>query len=81
MTGRVLPQDGGHYIARLATSRRWQPLRCAGARRSRRDEPDSGGVNPPLDDDLRRLVEAWPTLPDPVRVGILAMIEAARQAL
>ena len=28
------------------------------------------------DADLRRLVEAWPRLPDPVRAGILAMIDA-----
>ncbi len=38
--------------------------------------PDSSSGNPPLAPDLRRLVEAWPTLPDPVRAGILAMVEA-----
>ena len=32
------------------------------------------------DPDLRRLVEAWPTLPDSVRAGIPAMIEATAGA-
>ena len=30
--------------------------------------------------DLRRLIDAWPTLPDPVRAGILAMVEVAKGA-
>ena len=28
------------------------------------------------DSDLRRVAEAWPSLPGPVRAGILAMVEA-----
>lgn len=36
--------------------------------------------NPPQDPDLRQVVESWPTLPDPVRTGILAMIEATAGA-
>jgi hypothetical protein len=30
-----------------------------------------------LPPDLAELVAAWPTLPDPIRAGILAMIRAA----
>ena len=30
----------------------------------------------PIDADLRRLIDAWPTLPDPVRAGIIAMVKA-----
>jgi hypothetical protein len=32
---------------------------------------------PLTDPDLARLVETWPRLPDAIRRGILAMIEAA----
>ena len=31
------------------------------------------------DPDLAALIDAWPTLPDPVRAGIAAMIEAAKE--
>jgi len=31
----------------------------------------------PDDPELRRVVAAWPTLPEPVRAGILAMVDAA----
>ena len=40
--------------------------------------PSSSGGNPPLNDDLRGLIDAWPSLPEPVRVGIVAMVRAAR---
>jgi hypothetical protein len=33
-------------------------------------------VNEILDADLAALIEAWPTLPQPIRVGIVAMIKA-----
>jgi len=33
---------------------------------------------PRIDPDLARVVEAWPDLPEAVRAGITAMIEAAR---
>ncbi len=36
-------------------------------------------VSLPLDPDLARLVDAWPTLPEALRAGILAMIDAARK--
>jgi hypothetical protein len=35
-------------------------------------------VNKHLNPQLRRLLDAWPTLPEALRVGILAMIDAAR---
>jgi hypothetical protein len=38
------------------------------------DRPPTAG-----DSDLRRVVEAWPTLPEPVKAGILAMIAVAEQ--
>jgi hypothetical protein len=31
-----------------------------------------------LDADLQRVLDAWPTLPDPVRGGIVAMIGACK---
>ncbi len=35
----------------------------------------------PIPDDLRTVVEAWPGLPEAVRVGIVAMVEAASRAM
>jgi hypothetical protein len=32
---------------------------------------------PEIDADLDRLIDAWPTLPEAIRAGILAMVEAA----
>ena len=46
------------------------------ARSHHRNRPE----NPSQDADLRRVVEAWPTLPDPVRASIVAMIEATAGA-
>ena len=37
------------------------------------------GTFGPNDDDLDRVVHAWPELPKPIRAGILAMIEATRR--
>lgn len=31
----------------------------------------------PIDPDLARLIDAWPTLPDAMRAGIVAMVRAA----
>ncbi len=36
----------------------------------------SSDENQPLDADLRRLIDAWPKLPDAIRAGILAMVDA-----
>jgi hypothetical protein len=30
-----------------------------------------------IDADLARLIDAWPTLPDAIRAGIVAMIDVA----
>ena len=30
-----------------------------------------------MDDDLRRLIDAWPKLPDAIRAGIVATVAAA----
>ncbi|MEM6260660.1 MAG: hypothetical protein AAGI37_20620 [Planctomycetota bacterium] len=35
--------------------------------------------NGPIDSDLRRLIKAWPTLSDPIRMGILALLGAAEK--
>jgi hypothetical protein len=32
-----------------------------------------------LPSDLCRLIDAWPSLPDALRAGILAMVDAAKQ--
>jgi hypothetical protein len=32
----------------------------------------------PADPDLRAIVEAWPTMPEPIKAGILAMVKAAK---
>jgi hypothetical protein len=36
-------------------------------------------VEPKIDPDLQRVLDAWPTLPEALRAGILAMIGAARK--
>jgi hypothetical protein len=36
-----------------------------------------GAENVPNDPRLAAIAEAWPTLPEPIKVGILAMIRAA----
>ncbi len=53
---------------------------CDGPSATPTHTPISSSGNPPLDDELRRLVDAWPTLPGPVRAGILAMVEATAGA-
>ncbi len=35
---------------------------------------------PALAADLRHVIEAWPTLPEAIRAGIVAMVKAARNA-
>ena len=40
------------------------------------DIPSSSGADPPQDDDLRRVSEAWPTLPEPVKTGFVAMVKS-----
>ncbi len=50
---------------------------CGGDSADTSSSPGSRGGNRPLNDDLCRLIDAWPTLPEPMRAGILVMVEAA----
>ena len=34
-----------------------------------------------LDPDLARLIDAWPTLPDPIKAAVLALLDSARPSL
>ena len=34
---------------------------------------------PPVDPDLVALLDAWPTLPDAIKVGIMAMVKVGKQ--
>ncbi len=38
--------------------------------------PSSSSADSPPDDDLRRLICAWPVLPEPVKTGIMAMVKS-----
>ncbi|HUT57138.1 MAG TPA: hypothetical protein VNA25_04610 [Phycisphaerae bacterium] len=49
------------------------PVRERGAE-SGADSAETAPVHP----DLAKVIEAWPTLPEAVRAGILAMVEAAK---
>ena len=48
--------------------------------------PQAGGAEsgalaapkPPSDPDLRAVVEAWPELPDAVRVAVVALVKAVK---
>jgi hypothetical protein len=40
--------------------------------------PDTSAPSGPSASDISRVVEAWPSLPEAVRRGIVAMVEAAR---
>jgi len=46
---------------------------CDGAQPGAQSKTDS----PPIDPELSALIAAWPTLPEAIRLGILAMVEAA----
>ena len=52
-----------------------KPSTNATGRATPSSSPGSRADNRPLDDDLRRLIDAWPTLPDAVRAGIVAMVK------
>ena len=48
--------------------------------RPEKQAPDGAGrpeKAPPDDPDLAKVVAAWPTLPDPLKAGILAMVKTA----
>ena len=46
------------------------------AARSDAPEPKNAAIDP----ELRAVADAWPTLPDAVKAGILAMVRAAAQS-
>jgi hypothetical protein len=46
-------------------------------RRIKEPLPRSRPDTVPLAPDLAAVVSAWPTLPEPIRAGILAMVRAA----
>ena len=66
--------DTGLEFSRLSACSRkeLQQSSGAGGAESGSLPPDSAQTDP----DLRRLVDAWPTLPDAVKADILGMIEA-----
>ena len=39
--------------------------------------PPKGDLSPPTDPDLARLVAAWPRLPNAIKAGIAALVQAA----
>jgi hypothetical protein len=39
--------------------------------------PASGCTDGCTDPDLARVLEAWPTLPEPIRAAVLALVQAA----
>ncbi len=45
-------------------------------------EPGNAGCNapPPLPPDVQRIAAAWPHLPDAIRAGVLALVNAADPA-
>ena len=72
------PETGRSAALQEGGSVQSDDLRATGdGRRSDKldDKPDD--KLPPLDPDLARVFEAWTGLPEPVKVGILAMVEAS----
>lgn len=69
MTGEVTPP--GAELPQHSTAKSPDP---------RPGDADSGAVSTisaPTDPDLGRIVAAWPALPDAIRAGIVAMVNAA----
>ncbi len=73
MVERQLPK----LKARSATAE--EANACDGTPATPSSTPSSRDGNPPVDADLRRLIDAWPELPAVVRAGILAMVEAVKR--
>ena len=78
-TLRTRTGDLSFTKAQAASAKPITKVVCGSAAATPSSSPGSRDENRPLDDDLRRLIDAWPTLPDPVRAGIAAMVEAARR--
>ena len=53
-----------------------EPIPCCDDANS--DDSTGRSTRNELDADLQRVLDAWPTLPEALRAGILAMIDAAR---
>ena len=49
-----------------------------GSSETPRSSHSSSNANPPQDDDLRRLTEAWPSLPSHIQAAIWALLDSAQ---
>ncbi|MCA9251797.1 MAG: hypothetical protein KDA54_11745, partial [Phycisphaerales bacterium] len=38
--------------------------------------PDTSGEKPAIPADLQSIIEAWPTLPEPLRAAVLAIVRS-----
>ena len=54
-----------------------QKQEVGGAGGAKSGAPDA--KKPPVDPDLRRVIDGWPALPKPIRDAILAMIGATME--
>jgi len=41
--------------------------------------PADAARGEPVDTSLRAVVDAWPTLPEPIKAGVLAMVKVSRR--
>ncbi len=65
-----VPSDGGKGLA---------PTTSAACTTACTSEDESTNAEP-IDHDLQAIMDAWPTLPAPIKVGILALVNAASGA-
>ena len=63
----------------------WAGHLCASLVPSSEEEPSANGATadevpnaPEADGRLAALLRAWPSTPDPIKVGIIAMVDAAK---
>ena len=71
-----VPRRGAEHPAQ--TPRKKAISDQGGAESGAPDAPDA--PNRPDDPDLSRLINAWPNLPEAIRAGIVAMVNAAIQS-
>jgi hypothetical protein len=62
----IIEADGEGFEPQRSSSKKSALRKRGGA--------ESGAVGAPLDSDLARIVAAWPTLPEPIRRAMLALI-------
>jgi hypothetical protein len=67
----VISKQNQGFAAKSVPRNDGQP--AAGGAKSGAASPDRS----PADPDLARLVDAWPTLPPPIRAAVLALVETA----